>query len=332
MQPENQNQANQPSSGPEPLIQSNDPEVGQPPQQFGAQPNQPTTPPVQQGQANPYVSQPQSTPPQQASQTDTLGIVSLALTIFFPLAGAIVGFIGMSKAKNEGYPGTLSKVGAIINTVLVVLGILFFALFFMIGVQQGIQEAASDSLEQAPQRASTENDSLATPGPQGEGAPVSAQAGDYEVEFSFDLSRICNGDGWPTNIRTSESGNILYGMQKDNFGSDYSLASAFVEGYESLSFDDPATVDKLFCATNIGNEVTETIQCKFSLNDEEVDVPVDIRDYTVTLLDVATQQTVSTFTVSGSTSCPFVASIGEENRIDADMDSQALTAALQNNL
>ncbi len=50
--------------------------------------------------------------------TDTLGIISIVLDFLaLPLLGLILGLIGASKAKKEGYSVTLSRVGWIFGLV-----------------------------------------------------------------------------------------------------------------------------------------------------------------------------------------------------------------------
>jgi len=122
-QPQQPNQDPQPLS-PQPLTQpSVQPSVEHSPQQQDPIPQQPHN----------FNPQPQQQPTQvepQNNQTDVLGIISLVMIFIFPLIGAIIGFVGMSKAKKEGRSNTLSKIGAIINSVLVALGILATVVFF----------------------------------------------------------------------------------------------------------------------------------------------------------------------------------------------------------
>lgn len=58
-------------------------------------------------------------------ETDVLGIVSLCLIVYFPPAGLVVGLIGASKAKKEGYSPILSRIGWIANLAITSLALLF---------------------------------------------------------------------------------------------------------------------------------------------------------------------------------------------------------------
>lgn len=86
--------------------------------------------------------QPQPVP--QNEQTDTLGLVSIILAVVgMQLIGLILGVIGNSKAKKEGYSNKLSKIGIILNSVFMVLGALFF-IFFVLMSFRAAQETASE--------------------------------------------------------------------------------------------------------------------------------------------------------------------------------------------
>ena len=69
--------------------------------------------------------------------TDVLGIVSLvaiALHFIIPfipaLVGTIVGFIGIRKAKREGYSPVLSQVGFWVSLTLLVINIILLIIIF----------------------------------------------------------------------------------------------------------------------------------------------------------------------------------------------------------
>lgn len=99
-------------------------------------PQQPLTPPDAPHQPNPEIVSAGGTTAQQSDQqTDVLGIISIIMAfVGFQLIGIILAVIGMNKAKQENRPVTLSKVGLILNIVMMLvflpLIILFlFALF-----------------------------------------------------------------------------------------------------------------------------------------------------------------------------------------------------------
>ena len=80
------------------------------------------------------------------SGTDVLGILSLvAVFIFMQIPGLIIGLIGASKAKKEGRSPTLSRIGWILNAVIIALAIPMFMLF--LASFKGAQEKAKESRE-----------------------------------------------------------------------------------------------------------------------------------------------------------------------------------------
>lgn len=94
----------------------------------------PEAPQGPQSSEQPVGQQPQ---PQQSQQepTDVFGIISL-VTIFvgFQLVGVILGYLGMKKAKKEGYSPILSKIGFWVNLAITVFVGLWigFVIFMMI--------------------------------------------------------------------------------------------------------------------------------------------------------------------------------------------------------
>ncbi len=68
----------------------------------------------------------------QTEPTDILGIISIVMAFAgMQIVGIILGVIGMKKAKQEGYPVTLSKVGLILNIafILVFIPLIVFFVF-----------------------------------------------------------------------------------------------------------------------------------------------------------------------------------------------------------
>ena len=102
--------------------------------QFAQPPVTPEAPQGPQSSEQPVGQQPQ---PQQSQQepTDVFGIISL-VTIFvgFQLVGVILGYLGMKKAKKEGYSPILSKIGFWVNLAITVFVGLWigFVIFMMI--------------------------------------------------------------------------------------------------------------------------------------------------------------------------------------------------------
>lgn len=96
-------------------------------------PQQPLTPPDAPRQPNPeIVSAGGTTAERVDQQTDVLGIISIIMAfVGFQLIGIILAVIGMNKAKQENRPVTLSKVGLILNIVmmLIFLPLILFFLF-----------------------------------------------------------------------------------------------------------------------------------------------------------------------------------------------------------
>lgn len=92
-------------------------EGAQAPQDLSSQPPSPTD-------ASPAPQSPEQPMAQQRQQdtTDVFGIISL-VTIFvgFQFVGVILGYLGMKKAKKEGYSPILSQIGFWVNLVISVL-------------------------------------------------------------------------------------------------------------------------------------------------------------------------------------------------------------------
>ena len=76
-------------------------------------------------------------PPQQANQTssstetDVIGIISIIMPFagFAPI-GVVLGIIGINRAKQGGYPSTLSKVGLIISSIFMLIFLVVIVLIF----------------------------------------------------------------------------------------------------------------------------------------------------------------------------------------------------------
>lgn len=92
---------------------------------------------------------PQQTPDQYPvgeKTTDTLGIISIICAfVGFQLIGFILGLVGASKAKKEGRSPTLSKVGWIINLIMMLLVIPIIVIMFI--TFNAAQDKAQQSLE-----------------------------------------------------------------------------------------------------------------------------------------------------------------------------------------
>ena len=97
----------------------------------------PLAPPdVDQSEPNQNFAQPVANQQQPQSQTtDILGIVSIVMAVVgLSLIGLIVAIIGMKKAKEEGYSNTVSKVGLIINIVLLSIVVVMILLLVLLAV------------------------------------------------------------------------------------------------------------------------------------------------------------------------------------------------------
>ncbi len=74
-------------------------------------------------------------PVQSQSSTDVMGIISLILAFTgLQLIGFIIGLIGVKKAKEEGRSTTLSKVGWILNLIMMIIAVAMIILFIVLGV------------------------------------------------------------------------------------------------------------------------------------------------------------------------------------------------------
>ncbi len=70
--------------------------------------------------------------PVQSAPTDVMGIISIILFfVGFSPIGLILGLVGMSSAKKNNRPTTLSKIGTIINAIGIALILLFIILIFI---------------------------------------------------------------------------------------------------------------------------------------------------------------------------------------------------------
>ena len=111
------------------------------------QPQQPILP-VQPEQPQPaYVppqapqSEPSSTPTEAHDPGKGLGIAGFILAFFFPLVGLILSIIGFVKSKKAGYKNGLALAGIILNSVFMVVAVLFITITIM--AYSGIQERAN---------------------------------------------------------------------------------------------------------------------------------------------------------------------------------------------
>lgn len=111
------------------------PSAGAPTSGTSSYPGAPTSGPAPYGNAptpNQYGA------PQAGSNTSkTLGIVSIVTGVIglcccgwfiFQIAAVVTGFIGMKKAKEEGQPDTLPKIGMILGIVGIALAVLYWIL------------------------------------------------------------------------------------------------------------------------------------------------------------------------------------------------------------
>lgn len=86
-------------------------------------PTQPTAP----------VQPPAPTPQPPKDHTDVMGIISIVMIfVFLHLPGFILGLVGASKAKREGYSPVLSRVGWIANLISMILTLLVVTLFILL--------------------------------------------------------------------------------------------------------------------------------------------------------------------------------------------------------
>lgn len=175
------NQPESPTSAPEPVapqpFQQPDPST-----QFAA----PAT--------APDMSQTSGTPQENPGQV--LGIVSIVLALFFPLVGLILGFVSRSKSKAAGASPKLGTIGIIVNAVLMVLSLLVFILFFVIGFAAVSQEAANSSTSQG----SFGESSLQTseePTLDEQAAIVSEQAEAYKAQAGDYPKRVSAFEDYP---------------------------------------------------------------------------------------------------------------------------------------
>lgn len=310
-QPQQPQQPQQPSpqTGPNP-----GPYPGSTPQQDQGTMNNPASGPSPMGPQPPQPMGPGGQPYQQPQQqkTDTLGIVSLIMIIIFPLLGAILGFVGMSKAKKEGYSGTLSKVGAIVNTILVVLGAVVVGLLVV---------ATMNTSDELQNDFSQDFDFTNT----------SEESGPYEVSFVSELGNICEGNGWPTNLTASASGNVVGVFSNsatfpDSYSTEYLSLDGELEDVESST---PSTVDTIVCVSSVGQEPIRVVQCDLEINDEEVKAPMSLRPYKATVYNAANQTEIGTFTAQPEDRCPFFVTVNpDDNSFDAGLDEESFNTEL----
>ena len=85
------------------------------------------------------INQPVGTNENKSSQTDILGIISLVIIVVgFNIVGVIIGFIGMRKAKKEGYSPILSQIGFWVNLAITILVTIIFVFIFGISFLSAI--------------------------------------------------------------------------------------------------------------------------------------------------------------------------------------------------
>lgn len=297
------NQPNQPQ-GPAPA-----PEMPQSQHQGPA-----PAPTMPQGPSQPMNPNPMGQP--QSQKTDTLGIISLVMVLFIPLVGMILGFVGMSKAKKEGYSGTLSKVGAIVNTIFVVLGVLF--IIFWLSIFQSVQDEAREQLE------SVDSDGKISI------VEGDKKAEDFEVEYTSDLSAVCQGEGWPTNVSKSSAGNTVgVYTTRTIYPGTYSTEYVNLDDFESIESSSPEVVDYIACASNEDQEAVEVVQCDLEVDDTPVKAPMSRKPFSVKVFDPSSKSEVASFTVQSEKDCPFFVTVDpSDNSFDARIDQDSLNSEL----
>lgn len=67
-----------------------------------------------------------------------LGLISLVIAFFTPLAGAILGIIGLVQNKKEDT--LLSKRAKILNIIAIVIGAVMFGITLIYTIQQGFSQ------------------------------------------------------------------------------------------------------------------------------------------------------------------------------------------------
>jgi|GEM_PF-2761883 len=301
-----------------------DPNNNQPsePQNYPAP--EPMSTPPQQNNLNPNPVQPGVTPPAQQpmsqsnEHTDVLGIISLVMIIVAPLIGVIIGAIGMSKAKKEGYKNTLSKIGLIINLILTILGFLFVILWiFVFAAFSNEVSNISTEIENQSQIASEQD-------------PLDATDASFVVTSQRDIGGICESKGWPSNVTASADGNIvgLY-SNRSSFPDIYSTQYASLDNFEDVDFDNPTVVDTVVCLTSVDQTPIDTVTCKLEVDDVEVDAPMYRRPFSATAYSVANKAEIASFTVQPESDCPFFVSVNpDDNSFDARLDEDSLELEL----
>jgi hypothetical protein len=270
--------------------------------------------PVQPGVIPPAPQQPMPA----AAQTDTLGIVSIIMIFFIPFIGLILGAIGLKKANKEGYKNTLSKIGLIVNSVFVVLGLLFFVLWIV------LVAVASDEINDITQELENQSQSVS------QQDPVDVSEASFEITSQSSLSAICEASGWPSNATPSAAGNVVGIFTSSASRPDYySSQYANLTEYEDVDYANPAVVDTVVCLTASSQEPIATVNCKLSIDDVEVDAPMYRRPFTATAYTVSSKKEVASFTVQPETDCPFFVSVDPvDNSFNARVDEESLNNEL----
>lgn len=112
---------------------SNDPGQGfSAPQNPGA-PQQPQHAPPVAPPAPSYAGQPAPGVQPASQKTNLMAILSLIFAFVFPLAGIILGHLGLSQIKKTGEGGRgLALTGTILSYVFTFIGLIFFIFYFIV--------------------------------------------------------------------------------------------------------------------------------------------------------------------------------------------------------
>lgn len=282
------------------------PPVGGPTSPQGPEPTpQGPLPPLPENQSgNDQYQQPTHT------KTDVLGIISLVMIFIFPLVGMILGFIGIGKAKKEGYPKTLSMIGAIVNTILVVLGAIVIGLIVMATMNSSTDDY-SQELDEFNQ------------------VIEAIQQEDGEVTYISDVGNICATKQWPTNLAASVEGNVVGVFSNSQSYPDiYSREYVSLEdSYEEIDSSSPAEVDTLACVSSVNQEPIRVVECDLTIDDEEVKAPMSLRPYQVTVYNAESQEEIGSFIAQPVGTCPFFVTVDpEDNSFDARMDEASFNS------
>lgn len=235
-----------------------------------------------------------------SSKTDVLGIVSIVLAFFFTLAGLIVGIVGIIQAKKENRKATLSVVGTVLNTIFLLGGIAIFVLFFVLaGNADDSTNNFRDSLDNLESSLEESKNSNA----------------EFVLSSEYQLSDICEGAGWPSNVMASTGANKVYSVMSESTSYPGSFStSSFVNLADENSYDgdNPTVLDRVVCMTTEGQEVVSEVSCKLEVDDVEVTGIMSRKNYQATVYDVATRSEIGSFEIAPTSECPFFVSVGED--------------------